>query len=89
MSALGRALLDDLGPDELADLADKLAPYLRLAAETPDGWLDTKAAAEHLGVSVNALYRLVRERRVPFSQSAPNAKLWFRRSELDEYRSEG
>jgi helix-turn-helix protein len=86
MSALSRALLDDLGPDELADLADRLAPFLRPMATTHDGWLDTMAAAAHLGISIHALHRLTAERAIPFSQASPGAKCYFRRSDLDAWR---
>jgi hypothetical protein len=88
MSDLGRALLDHLSPDDLADLAERLAPYLR-PAQTDGGWLDTKAAAAHLGISTHAMHRLSAERAIPFSQSAPGAKCYFRRSDLDEWRATG
>jgi excisionase family DNA binding protein len=86
MSALARALLDDLGPDELAALADRLAPFMRPSTIVDDGWLDTKAAAAHLGVSVHAIHRLTRERKIPFNQAGAGAKCWFRRSDLDAWR---
>lgn len=88
MSALARALLDDLTADDLARLAERLAPFLR-PADPPagdDGWLTTKQAAGYLGITTNALHKLTAERRVPFQQSGPGARCYFRRAELDEWR---
>jgi excisionase family DNA binding protein len=85
MSAIARALLDELEPDDLEWLAQRLAPFL--PTPTADGWLDTKATAEHLGISVHALHRLVADRRIPFTQERPGAKCYFRRSDLDAWRS--
>ena len=58
MSALAKALLDELEPGDLAVLAERLAPYLAPApAPADDGWLTTKDAAAYLGVSVNSLHK--------------------------------
>ena len=54
----------------------------------PDGWLDARGAAAHLGISRHALHRLSSERRIPCSQERPGGRLYFRRSELDRWRSE-
>jgi excisionase family DNA binding protein len=87
MSAFVRALLDDLDPDDLRELAERLAPYLpRPTPSDVDRWLTTKQAAEHLGMSVGALHRLTAERAIPFEQSGPGAKCYFKRSDLDEWR---
>jgi hypothetical protein len=86
MSAIVRALLDDLGPEDLAELARRLEPYIRPAA-ADDGWLDTKSAATYLGISVHALHRLTAQRQVPFTQHAPGAKCYFRRRDLDGWRN--
>jgi excisionase family DNA binding protein len=86
MSALARALLDELDPEDLAALAERLAPYLQASAPSGDGWLTTRQAAGHLGISVNGLHKLTAARAIPFEQSAPGAKCWFRRSDLDRWR---
>jgi len=86
MSGLTRALLAELGPEDLAELAERLAPYLRLPSATEDKWLDAKAAAAYLGISIHALHRLTSERRIPFSQDRPGARCYFRRSDLVEWR---
>jgi excisionase family DNA binding protein len=87
MSALARALLEDLAPDDLAVLAEKLRPFLE-PAQPPavDGWLTTRDAAAYLGVSVNAMHKLTADRRIPFSQSGPGARCYFRRADLDDWR---
>jgi excisionase family DNA binding protein len=36
VTELGRALLDQLGPEDLADLAERLEPLLRTAERLPD-----------------------------------------------------
>lgn len=84
---LAAALVETLDDDALDALADRLAPRLAGRLERAgdlgeDGWLDAKAAAAYLGLSVHALHRLTAERRIPLHQDAPGAKLWFRRSEL-------
>jgi excisionase family DNA binding protein len=86
VSALTEALLADLTDDQLADLARRLRPFLSAPAEGEDGWLNTKQAADYLGVSVHGLHRLTAQCAVPFHQSTPGARCWFRRSELDDWR---
>ena len=94
MSDLAAALLDALDDDALDELAARLAPRLagRLgpadAQPSGDRWLDARAAAAYLGVSIHALHRLSAERRIPASQERPGARLYFRRDELDRWRSE-
>jgi excisionase family DNA binding protein len=87
MSGLARALLAELGPDDLAELAERLRPYLPAPSEpATDGWLDSRRAADYLGISRDALHRLTAERAVPFHQDRPGGRLYFLRSELDESR---
>jgi excisionase family DNA binding protein len=75
----------------LARLADLVVDRLLERTET-DGtpaqnqWLDTRAAAEYLGVHRDTLRKLAAERSVPAHQAAPGCKLHFRRDELDEWR---
>jgi excisionase family DNA binding protein len=60
----------------------------RLAGPTPvgDEWLDTRAAADYLGVHRDTVHRLAAERAVPSEQEGPGCKLFFRRSDLDACR---
>ena len=92
VSDLAAALLDALDADALDRLAEQLAPRLaeRLAVgePAPDGWLDARAAAAHLGISRHALHRLSAERRLPCSQDRPGGRLYFKRSALDRWRRE-
>jgi excisionase family DNA binding protein len=86
MTTLGKLLLE-LDNDDLEAIADRLAPFLPASAPADDAWLNVKEAAAHLGISTHAIYRLVAQREIPFHQSRPNAKCWFRRCELDAWRS--
>jgi excisionase family DNA binding protein len=90
VSSLGRALLDELGPDDLAELAVRLAPFLPAPEQpAPGGWLSTREAAAYLGISPNALHKLTAARAIRFEQAKPGAKCWFRKSDLDAWRTGG
>jgi hypothetical protein len=80
---LARALLEDLGPDDLAELADLLRPYL----SGDDGWLGTREAAAYAGCTVPALRYAVRQREVEYEQRVPGGKTYFRRADLDRWRA--
>ena len=84
MSSLARALLDELGPDDLAELAERLRPFL---GAPDDGWLDAKAAAQHAGCTVPSLRWAMRKGEIEFEQHVPNGKAYFRRSALDRWRT--
>jgi excisionase family DNA binding protein len=60
MSAIGR-LLDDLSPDELADLARRLQPFLERA---DDRLLTPSEAATRLGLHPKTITRAARAGRV-------------------------
>lgn len=83
MSALGGALLAQLGEDDLRDLAELLRPYL--AAD--DGWLGTREAAAYAGCSVHALRHAVAAGAVEFEQHVAGGKVYFRRSAVDRWRA--
>lgn len=57
-----------------------------LESHGTDPWFDVKAASAHLGITPNALRKLVATRRITFEQDHPGCKMWFRRSALDAYR---
>ena len=69
---------------DVDDLANQIASRLRTPAT--EGWLNSDAAAAHLGISRNALHKLTAARKLRFEQDAPGCKCWFRRSDLDAYR---
>ncbi|MBN2209556.1 MAG: helix-turn-helix domain-containing protein [Candidatus Coatesbacteria bacterium] len=48
-----------------------------------DPWLTARQAAEHLGLSLKALYCRISMRQIPFCRLA--GSLRFRRSELDRF----
>jgi excisionase family DNA binding protein len=88
--ALGNAVLNEL----LGQLADLVAAKVaaRLAAPqacAADEWLDTRAAAEYLGIHRDSVRRLAAERAIPSEQAGAGCKLFFRRSDLDAWRRRG
>jgi len=85
-----RQLLDVL----IDQLADRVASALaeRLTTPTVDvapEWLDSRAAAQYLGLHRDTLRKLAAERAIPAEQDGPGCKLFFRRSDLDEWRMAG
>ena len=85
--SLAGALLAQLDDDALEALAARLAPFLpRPETAEEDRWLNTRQAADYLGISPNALHKLTAARAIPFEQERARAKCWFRRSELDAWR---
>lgn len=89
-AAAGGGVLDEL-LGQLADLvADRVAT--RLAGSRHDGkeeWLDTRRAAEYLGIHRDSVRRLAAERSIPTEQAGTGCKLYFRRSDLDNWRYSG
>jgi excisionase family DNA binding protein len=76
---------------EAADLPE-LDAHRRLthaAHGDADSWMGAPAAAEYLALTVNALHKLTAARVIPFHQDGRGCKLWFKRSELDEWRRSG
>jgi excisionase family DNA binding protein len=86
----GNAVLNQLLV-ELADLvADRVAAKLVAPArQRADEWLDTRRAAEYLGIGRDSVRRLAAERAIPTEQAGVGCKLYFRRSDLDEWRCSG
>lgn len=82
MTSLARALLDELGPEDLAELAKRLSPLLG-----GDGWLGTKEAADYAGCTVHALRHAMTTGEVEFEQRVAGGKAWFRKSALDRWRT--
>ena len=59
------------------------------AARRRPEWLDSREAAEYLGLHRDTLRKLAAERAIPAEQEGPGCKLFFRRSALDEWRISG
>jgi len=86
-SALGTMVVDEL-LDLLADrLADRLAAKMSAGEQEQDRWLDTRSAAGYLGVHLDTIRRLAAEGMIPVQQAGAGCKLYFRRSDLDRWRS--
>jgi excisionase family DNA binding protein len=83
-------VLDDMLV-QLADLvADRIAARLAGPRATEkDEWLDTRRAAEYLGIHRDSLRRLAAERAIPTEQAGVGCKLYFKRSDLDAWRCTG
>ena len=80
--------------DQLVErLAERVATVLteRLSNESNscDEWLDSRHAAEYLGVHRDTLRKLAAERAIHSEQDAPGCKLYFRRADLDAWRRGG
>lgn len=80
-----------LDSTSVAALADAIASRLRIQrpddASDDDLWMDSKQAAAYLGLpSVHALHKLTAARALPFSQRTPRGRMYFKRSELDDWR---
>ena len=82
----------------LAALIDQTAERIaftvvaELAAARPndqDEWLDSRRAAEYLGVHRDTLRKLAAERAIPAEQDGRGCKLFFRRVDLDGWRRRG
>ncbi|MGO9956318.1 MAG: helix-turn-helix domain-containing protein [Solirubrobacteraceae bacterium] len=78
----------------LAQLAERVADAIteRLAVcsvDREDEWLDSRCAADYLGIHRDTLRKLAAERTIPSEQDGPRCKLYFRRSALDEWRRSG
>jgi excisionase family DNA binding protein len=89
-AAAAGGVLDDLLV-QLADLvADRIAARLAGPRATEkDEWLDTRRAAEYLGIHRDSLRRLAAERAIPTEQAGVGCKLYFKRSDLDAWRCTG
>lgn len=78
----------------LAELAERVAVAVAARLrESHDGraseWLDSRDAADYLGVHRDTLRKLATERAIPAHQEGPGCKLFFQRSDLDEWRRTG
>ena len=80
--------LSDEALDRLADrLADRIACRMGgTESRSPDRWMDSRKAAEYLDLPRSALRKLTASNAIPYSQERPNAKCYFLRSQLDDWR---
>jgi excisionase family DNA binding protein len=75
-------------------IAERVAEAItaQLATSAPNvvpEWLDSRGAAEYLGLHRDTLRKLAAERAIPAEQDGPGCKLFFLRADLDEWRRAG
>lgn len=80
------ALVDKLVARVAAAVVEHLG---RASGDDSAEWLDSRRAAEYLGVHRDTLRKLAAERAIPVHQDGRGCKLFFRRSDLDEWRDGG
>lgn len=86
----GNAVLDQLLGQLAESVAERVAARLMAPRQArQDEWLDTKRSAEYLGIGRDSLRRLAAERAIPTEQAGAGCKLYFRRSDLDDWRCSG
>jgi excisionase family DNA binding protein len=86
----GSATVFEQLTDQLVDrLAAAVAERLARKNSTENEWLDSRHAADYLGVHRDTLRKLAAERAIPSEQDGPGCKLYFRRSDLDAWRRGG
>ncbi len=78
----------------IAVIADRVAEEVtaRLAGAVPEAapeWLDSRGAAEYLGLHRDTLRKLAAERAIPAVQDGRGCKLFFLRTDVDEWRRAG
>jgi excisionase family DNA binding protein len=88
---LARLVIDAARSDTAlaADLAAALQPHMEREQPVDGAWLTSREAAAYLGLTRAALHQLTAARAVPFEQDGPGCKLYFKRTELDEWRRAG
>lgn len=87
-SELDQVNLVELMIDQLAArVADRIVAQIAAAPDPEaDHWLDSNSAAQYLGISRHSVRRLAAEGSLPTEQAGANCKLYFRRSDLDDWR---
>jgi excisionase family DNA binding protein len=89
-SATELVLLDVLFDKLAARLAAAVLEQLGHASDDDSAeWLDSRSAAEYLGVHRDTLRKLAAEHAIPVHQEGRGCKLFFRRSDLDDWRDRG
>ena len=82
-------LIDQLAERVVERLAGGHSPSRVAKQSGEDEWLDSRHAADYLGVHRDTLRKLAAERAIPCEQDGPNCKLFFGRSDLDAWRRAG
>lgn len=83
----GHDVIDGLLTQLVELVAERVAAQLAAPQrERKDEWLDTRRAADYLGVGRDSVRRLAAAGSIPTEQAGVGCKLYFRRSALDEWR---
>lgn len=83
------SLIDSLIAQLADQVAARLAQQFGVPSQQADEWLDSRHAAEYLGLHRDTLRKLAAERSISSEQDGPGCKLYFRRSDLDAWRQAG
>lgn len=84
------SMLEALVEDIVERVASAVVQQLTAGRDQEIGeWLDSRPAADYLGVHRDTLRKLAAERTIPAHQDGPGCKLFFRRSDLDRWRQVG
>jgi excisionase family DNA binding protein len=83
------SLLDEFISQLAERVAARIAEQGTRTTDRGAEWLDSRHAAEYLGVHRDTLRKLAAERAIPSEQDGPGCKLFFRRSDLDAWRQGG
>jgi len=85
-----RAVLDELITAIADRIADAVAARIaQVPGDVVPEWLDSRGAADYLGLHPDTVRKLAAERAIPTEQDGPGCKLFFLRQDLDEWRRAG
>lgn len=77
-----------LAEDDLEQLSARIAEQLTPSSHIAPRWLDVSGAAQHLGLTENAIRGLVKRRQLPVHRTE-NGRLRFSANDLDEWVRSG
>src|SRR5437588_12657557 len=83
---LNGLVVDELLGNFAALIADRVLARIAADQEQRDGWLDTRGAADYLGVHRDTIRRLAAEGVIPAQRAGVGCKLYFRRDDLKDWR---
>jgi excisionase family DNA binding protein len=84
------AVVDNLITAIAERIADAVAArFAQAPGDVVPEWLDSRGAADYLGLHPDTVRKLAAERAIPAEQDAPGCKLFFLRHDLDEWRRAG
>lgn len=85
-----RLVVDDFITAIAERIADAVAARIvHGPGDVAPEWLDSRGAAEYLGLHPDTVRKLAAERAIPAEQDGPRCKLFFLRQDLDEWRRAG